>query len=390
MQNLNLFSRIPFLLLLLVLFGCNPHSAEETSISGCISDASNAMLYLFKVLPDSIPLLDSTKTDEHGNFIFSVFPEETSFYLLRLGQSKSITLAAGKGEKIVMKGSGKDLLHTYTIVGSDESSVLWKFNSMAIQNQEKVDSLSRVLNESQSLQEFPAIRKELDSAYKAIYDLNRKQTLSFLSQHTASLASVIILNRTFGGTPVVTPENDLQLFTIIDSALQAKYHNNRNYFAFHKTISQFRSNPGNGVKDKGSLAIGSPGPEIILPEAGGKLKKLSSLRGKIVLIYFWASWNSSCREMNMGLSGLYEQFHARGFDIYGVSLDTDQTSWLVAARRDRANWIQVNDSSGFKSANAVRYRIRSLPAAILLDRDGKVISGDIKLPELKALLLEKL
>jgi peroxiredoxin len=390
MHKEKLITLLPVCICLLLLVGCHPPPKDTATISGQFMKASHARLMLYQLLPDSTPLLDSTYTDESGNFTFNVLPQEASFFLIRQSPVNYFIVAAKKGEKIRIEANGQDIRNTYKVTGSDESEVLWKYNSIAARNQHKMDSLSQVLKESQSLNDFPVIRNQLDSAFRVLYEKNRGEVISFLREYPSSLSAVIIMNQTFGGTPTVTLENDFTLFLTIDSALDKKYHTNRNYTAFHAMVNKNRANEAKRNKNQGSLPMGTKATDIALPDAQGKMKKLSLQKGKMTLVYFWASWNAQSREINNSLTGIYEQFHAKGFEIFSVSLDQDRTSWMSALQRDRTSWIQVNDSNGLKSGYAQNFRISNLPAAVLIDREGIVISGEIKLPELKALLLEKL
>ena len=390
MRSVKFINRTIVFIFLICMFGCHSHLKDEAVIHGQLTGLIHSRLYLFQLLPDSMTVMDSTVTDNNGNFTFLVCPKETSFYILRQSPRNYITIAANKGENILIEGNGRNLMNSYTIKGSKESEVLWEFNSIASKNQVKIDSLSNRLKESQSLREFPVIRNKLDSTFSIIYEANRRQVLSFLTRYTSSLASVIIVNCAFGGTPVVTMDNDLPLLSAIDTALAQRYRSNRNYIAFHSLVNKSRKDKDNPGNNLGCLSPGTMIPEIILPDAAGKLKKLSFVKGKMTLLYFWASWNEASRDMNAGLAGLYEQFHAKGLEVAGISLDQDRKSWITACQRDRTSWVQIIDSSGLKSHVAKSFMIGNLPAALLIDREGKVISGDMKLPELKALLLEKL
>jgi peroxiredoxin len=390
MPRLKSFLVINAFLILTGLTGCIQKSADEAIIEGRLTEAQHTTFYLFQLLPDSTPLIDSATTDTDGAFTFKVTPNETSFYLIRRTQSNFITIALNKNETISIEGSGRDLMGSYTVKGSEESVVLWKYNNLAQKSQEKIDSLSQRLEESKALPDYPSVRKSLDSAYMSIYETCRKEVKSFLLDHRSSLSTVIIVNRNLGNTPLLTLDNDFDLYSTIDSALSKKYIGNRNFEAFHQAIKENRKK-FTSVNETGiGLSQGSQAPEIILPDKSGKLKKLSSEKGKVVLVYFWTSWNSAGREMNPTLMGIYEEFHARGFEIFGVSIDQDRRSWMDALRRDRTTWIQLNDSSGLNSAFTKHYSVSKLPALILLDREGKVISGSVELRELKALLLERL
>jgi peroxiredoxin len=128
---------------------------------------------------------------------------------------------------------------------------------------------------------------------------------------------------------------------------------------------------------------GDKAKEITLPDTKGNTISLSSLKGKVVLIDFWASWCGPCRRSVPDLKKEYAKYQSKGFEIYGVSLDADKFAWKMAIKEDHVDWIHVNDASG---AVAGMWNVNYIPNTFLLDKDGKILAVNPSHEELEALL----
>lgn len=136
--------------------------------------------------------------------------------------------------------------------------------------------------------------------------------------------------------------------------------------------------------------IGSIAPDIVLNDQQGNPVTLYSLRGKVVLIDFWASWCGPCRKSNRFLLPIYRTWKKKGFEIYGISLDQDPAAWQKAIKEDQISWLQFNEKGGWDTPTANAWKIEYLPTAFLLDRNGKIISIDPGPEELRRYLRQAL
>lgn len=131
---------------------------------------------------------------------------------------------------------------------------------------------------------------------------------------------------------------------------------------------------------------GQPASEIALPSVTGDTLLLSSLKGKVVLLDFWASWCGPCRSSNRELVKLYPKYKNKGFEILGVSLDDEHAKWKTAIAKDKISWLQVNDPGGWDAKTAMRWNISAIPTSFLIDKDGKLVAMDLRGKELEKAL----
>jgi peroxiredoxin len=136
--------------------------------------------------------------------------------------------------------------------------------------------------------------------------------------------------------------------------------------------------------------IGDTAPEISLAAPDGNIVELSDLRGKLVLVDFWASWCGPCRFANKRIKPLYEKYKSSGFEILGVSIDNDEDAWKKAIKADKITWLQVNQQGGWKSEVALQWNIEALPTTILIDKEGKILAVDPSEEKLEKMLKKAL
>ena len=144
-------------------------------------------------------------------------------------------------------------------------------------------------------------------------------------------------------------------------------------------------------------AVGEQAPDIVLPNVAGDTLRLSDLRGKFVLVNFWASWCNSCRLENQHYKKLYKRYKdssfsaGEGFDIFSVSMDHDLHQWKWAIINSKINWTNhVSDGLGWKSPLAEQFDFKYLPMNLLLDKDGVVIGRNVYKHRLNAFIKERL
>ncbi len=129
-------------------------------------------------------------------------------------------------------------------------------------------------------------------------------------------------------------------------------------------------------------------PDFTLPDVDGKNVKLSSYKGKWVLVDFWASWCAPCRKENPNVLNTYNKFHAKGFEILGVSLDDKKEAWLKAIAHDKLPWKHVSDLKGWDSAPVKLYKVNGIPSNVLINPQGIVVARNLRGGDLQNKLAE--
>ncbi len=165
----------------------------------------------------------------------------------------------------------------------------------------------------------------------------------------------------------------LDLHKSIATKLEKTFPGSRYAMDYASILTTFQNQVAMEKAGASTVAVGQPAPDIALTNPDGKVMKLSDLKGKVVLLDFWASWCGPCRRANPSVVAAYNRFKGKGFEIYSVSLDKDKDKWVEAIKQDNLNWANhVSDLKFWNSQAAQLYQVQAIPQQYLIDRAGKI------------------
>ncbi len=359
------------------------------TVSGKLTNGAGEKVYFSELQTNRINVLDSVILDSDGNFNFSGITQYPRFYALRTNPQNYITLIINPFDQIIIKGDAKNLGPTYTIQGSDESNKIRILRNRLNESITQLEEIGTVFNSYIGKPEFNKVKDSISQISKRIIEGHKEYTKQFITQNKHTLAGLMALYQQVGVRHyILDPKQDLKYFVMVDSALTKNNPKSEAVIALHAQVQEIKRQLDSEIDLNSRLGTGAPAPEIALPNPQGDTILLSSLKGKYVLLDFWASWCRPCRVENPILVRNFKKYHDKGFEIYQVSLDKSRSAWESAIQSDSLIWVHVSDLQYWNSAPAKIYSVQGIPANFLLDKNGRIIAKNLRGDALEAKLSE--
>jgi len=371
-----------FLFAAVVSAGCKNNNIEI--IGKLQGHTGGEYLYLDELRSTDLITVDSAIVSSDGSFTFARTVRYPSFYLLKTDETNFLMLLLEPGQELHISAYRDSLNFPQLISGSPGTRLMNDYNIRLQKTQISLQSLYDTYIQNLGTERLDTIMEELENRARICLDELNSYTRDYIDKNLNSLVSLVALYQQVApGEYILSPEKDLEYFIKVDSAMMLLYPDYEPVKSLNEQVSGLKA--AMIAQQTGLLSSeeGFEAPEIALPDTEGDTVRLSSTRGNIVLLDFWASWCTPCRKENPNLVRAYGLYHEKGFEIFQVSLDKTKEAWMKGIIEDGLEkWIHVSDIRYWQSVVVPLYNLDKIPSSFLLDREGKIIARDLRGDEL--------
>ena len=359
---------------------------KKFRVSGTITQAKDSVLYLENMSLNGPKAVDSVKLDENGNFEFKQkAPDAPEFYRLRIA-NQMVNLAVDSTESITVKAAYPTMSANYEVSGSEECTKIRDLAYMQLALQRQVTAIAN----------SPALGVEAveDSVTKVLEVYKNKVKLNYIFKEPMKAYSYYALFQTIvlGNANILifnprSSKDDVKVFAAVATSWDTYFPKAERGLNLHNIAIEGMKNvriAENNVRqtisaDKVKVAGVI---DIALTDNHGRVRKLTDLKGKVVLLDFQAFAAEGSLKRIMMMREIYNKYHDRGFEIYQVSFDPEEHFWKT--KTAALPWVSVWDENGTRSAILAQYNVQTLPTFFLIDRNNTLQKRDAQIKDLDA------
>lgn len=369
--------KLTSVILLLVLFSsCNmAGGSDKYSIQGTVKNHAAKSVILEKLGLQKITVVDSSTVDDKGFFKMEGV-SESGFYRLKLdAQTFFLFLLEPAKYQVEIDPKSAELIKISGSKQNDEFQKAYQQLNTAQRDMQGWQMAYQVYSQQH------AGADTMMYVQQQLQGLAAKFESMITDSSKAAKSPLVALFYVTNGPLDRFPKENLAIVERLEKELPKSSYTTEFRDIYNKYLEQEKL-AASAPKPQ-DVSVGSMAPEIDLPTPEGKNIKLSSLKGKVVLLDFWASWCGPCRVEMPNVVAAYNKYKDKGFTVYSVSLDKDAAAWKKSIGSLGMTWEnQVSDLKFWQSAAAATYGVQGIPAAFLLDREGKIVATNLRGAEL--------
>ena len=352
---------------------CTSLEPNTFVINGTTDHVDGSSVYRIKSGPNGQPVTIDSTTIVNGSFELKGAIDQIDINFIFLeGVNGNIPVILEEGS--IEMEIFKDSLASSITAGTPSNNNLAQYRESTQGFAKDMRTLVQEINEANTLGDN-ILAEDLTAKYKAVETNLNAYEKDFMSSNPQSYVATLILERLVTTKAMRSSEAKL-IFNAFDPKIKSSVSGKK-----VEAIINVPTNP---------TAIGEVAPVFEGPNPTGELVSLASLKGKVTIIDFWASWCRPCRIENPNLVRLYKRMHDKGLEIVGVSLDKNQSSWARAIEDDGLSWNHVSNLKYWQDPIALLYGVRSIPAAFVLNKDGVIVAKNLRGTQLDAKIEELL
>ncbi len=346
---------------------------KEYSINGTIEGVEEGQAILSKIENGRPVNIDTTQIVA-GKFTFTGSEEVPQVYLVFVDDIKTPIMFFGENANINIEVADKEKITDAVISGSPTNDVFTAFVN-ELPGRARLEELqsefqkAMMTNEKETMEALKAEANELIEEQKAYF-------IKFVKENTSNVVGAYLANQ-------AARDLDFDEFKELVSQFEA----NLGEHMYVTSLKDVLANVEKAENAKKATEVGAVAPDFSLESIDGASISLSSLKGKYLLVDFWASWCKPCRSENPNVVEAYKAYNSKGFDVLSVSLDRDSAAWKKAVEEDGMVWNHVIDAKG---DIAQTYGVQGIPFTLLLDKEGKIIAKNLRGTALEEKLAELL